>query len=499
MRPPSSHAAPITCAIALLLDGGSSLARPDTKGSSDLWRYAANDVVKSHPSPGGSFRVHYTESGANAVPAGDANANGTPEYVEEVAVLYDQVLAFYKQLGFKAPPDDGKTPGNNGGDARFDVYLLDFAGKADGHFSKEQCDGEVCSGFMVQENDFSGYPYASATIGNRILSSHEFFHAVQAGYDGGQSSILAEGTAVWATEKFDSTLSDLEGFLPGFFDRPDRSLDKPLPGAVDPFSYAMAIWFQFLDEHVGPEVIRELWEDCVDGARGVENPDWFTALPALLQRDHNIDLRNELTTFAKWNLLTGKYADPKRGYARGDGYPLLKMTSGRAPYRDEALRLFYAATQYIRVVPGGRAEMTASVLLNPGQDASSLRLALATRTGSTIGEIVDLQGAGVLVPVAIDTSSVDELIVIAVNTAQSGDSLKGSLCIGSPDEVQPCLPPPPDMGGPAPFDDGTGVNTDGGGCRVGGSGRARGTNMALLVGAALCALVLRRRAREHNA
>src|SRR4051812_28741203 len=110
MRSLPSRAA-LACAIALVLDGGPSLARPDTKGSTDLWRYAANDVVKSYPSPGGSFRIHYTEAGTNAVPAGDANANGTPDYVEEVAVLYDRVLAFYQQLGFKSPPDDGGTPG----------------------------------------------------------------------------------------------------------------------------------------------------------------------------------------------------------------------------------------------------------------------------------------------------------------------------------------------------------------------------------------------------
>src|SRR5690606_35560108 len=98
--------------------------------------------------------------------------------------IYDEVLAAYVgRLGFRAPLADGSLL-DNGGDARFDVYLLDFGGSADGSFRVDACgqDGALptqCAGFMVQENDFAGYAYPSVRYANRLLAAHELFHAVQ--------------------------------------------------------------------------------------------------------------------------------------------------------------------------------------------------------------------------------------------------------------------------------------------------------------------------------
>ena len=110
--------------------------------------------------------------------------------------------------------------------------LLDWIDDHREHLKPPVCNKEMYagSGFIVQENDFAGYGYPSLTYANRVLASHEFFHAVQAAYDSEQSSIIGEGSAVWATEQFDGSLADFEGFLPGFFKHPDRSLDKPIAG-----------------------------------------------------------------------------------------------------------------------------------------------------------------------------------------------------------------------------------------------------------------------------
>src|SRR6185436_10226015 len=102
------------------------------------------------------------------------------------------------------------------------------------------------------------------------------FHAIQAAYKSGQGSIVDEGTAVWATEKFDPSLTDFENFIKGYLSRPDRSLDKPLPDPVDPFSYGSAIFFQFLDERFGDQAIKNLWEETArTGA-------WFTSIDSML-------------------------------------------------------------------------------------------------------------------------------------------------------------------------------------------------------------------------
>lgn len=327
---------------------------------------------------------------------------------------------------------------NNGGDGKFDVYLLDFAGKADGSFVKEQCKDSVCYGFMVQENDFKGYNYPSLDYANRVLSSHEFFHAVQASYNADQGSVVSEGTAVWATEKFDQSLKDFEDFLPGYLNHPDRPIDKPMLGPVDQFSYGSAIFFEFLDEHVGNAVMLHLWQDCKMGAQGVENPQWFQALVALLSREFKTTFADEFSTFATWNMFTGKYADAKRSYAHGDGYAKIARTVGQLPYRDDEFRLYYASAQYVTAPPDGRGQLTAALVSK--QDLANLRLKMILRTGLSLADPVPISLDAKGQPTVIDAKNADEIVVYAVNTAQTGDSLKGSLCIGAPEEVAACLP-----------------------------------------------------------
>lgn len=429
-------------ALAILAVGasaipGAALARPDKPKPGELWQYADPSKVDTLDSAGGAFRLHFTRQGPDAVPEGDVNADGIPDHVQELADLYEKVLTFYQKLGFAKPPSDEGA----GGDNRFDVYLLDFAGKADGNFVAESCINEACSGYMVQENDFAGYGYPSASYANKILSSHEFFHAVQAGYDAKQSSIVSEGTAVWATEQFDASLSDFENFLPGYLLHPDRSLDKPMIGPVDSFSYGSALFFQYLSERYGPEVILHLWQDCKNGARGIANPGWFEALAALCIRELGSTFAEEFATFAMWNLRTAAYADPAESYAKGAAYPKVASISANLPYRDDDLRVFYASSQYLRFPTGGRSEV--AVAMAPKTDASALRIGLVARKGKQFGGWVWMSVPMQLPLWTVDTKGMDEVFVLAVNTAQGGESARGSLCVGSPAEAALCMPPAP--------------------------------------------------------
>lgn len=418
------------------------LVRPDTPGNGLLFNFEPADVVESFGSDGGRFLVHFTRMGQNAVPDADADASGVPDFVEQVAAVYEEVLTKYQDdLGFRAPVGDEGLP-DNGGDGRFDVYLVDFAGQGDGHYSNDTCgpgNDDVCAGYMVQENDYAGYGYPSTLVANRILGSHEFFHAVQAAYDIGQGSVLAEGTAVWATETFDPSLKDFEAFLDGYLDNPDRPLDKPLPGAVDPFSYGAAIYFQFLTERYGDAMVRSLLERGENDAGGVADPVWFEQLDPFLQAEAGASFADAFTDFATWNLFTGKFADPARSYDAGAGYPGVKMTEVAAPFADDELRVFYASAQYYRASPGGRAAMTAALVAHDGtpEDVDGLRLLLASREGDVVGPVIEVAdvGAG---SETVDTGTADKLVVVVVSGLTGGDSRKPALCIGTVDEVAAC-------------------------------------------------------------
>lgn len=414
--------------------------RPDTPGNNLQFNFDRADLVETFGSTDGRFLIHFTRNGQNAVYLGDDDGNGVPDFVEQVASVYVEVLAYYESLGFRAPESDESVP-DNGGDDRFDVYLVDFAGVGDGAFRQDSClveNSERCIGFMTQENDFVGYGYPSTLIANRILGSHELFHAVQAAYDVNQGSVLSEGTAVWATEAFDPTLNDFEAFTDGYLENPDRPLDQPLPGPVDPFSYGSAIFFQFLAERYDPDAIRLLWERCENGGEGGADPIWMSQIDAVAAEIGAESFAEAMVEFATWNLYTDDFADPDVAYANGEDLDRVKMEAVQAPYVDDEARLFYASTSYFSMMSGGRAEMTAALAASADDPTSTeaIEILLVTENGPnlTVKRVADVTAGSE----TLSTGGVDHFVVAIVNTATSGDSKKPGLCIGTVEEVADC-------------------------------------------------------------
>lgn len=483
--------------------------RPDTPGNGDIYTFDPSDVVETFASAGGGFLIHFTRMGPNAVPPADVDSSGVPDFVEDVASVYDKVASVYEvDLGFRPPEGDETLSADNGGDGRFDVYLVDFGGNGDGVFRTDGCrldKPSVCAGYMTQENDYKGYGYPSTSVANRILGSHEFFHAVQAAYDDAQGSVVREGSAVWATERFDPTLKDFEAFTGGYMQNVDRTLNEPLPGPVDPFSYGSCLFFQYMSERFGDAILPALWDRLEDGANGVANPDWFTELDPLFKEKGGSSFAEAFTEFATWNLFTGTLADPSRSYDAGSGYALAKMSDVAAPYKDDQLRVFRASSQYYRLAPGDREGMTAALV--PPKDmpdeAAGVEVLLAVQRGKLFDPVLHVASATAGTEL-IDTKGADNLIVIVVNTNQEGSSKRPGLCIGTQAEVDACraeIAPPdmtPDAGAPdagaspPPVEDTSGCACDLG-RPSGSSGALPFASLSALLGYAL--VRRRRRAR----
>lgn len=462
------------CALGVMGCGGEDQAwdepigqtgqalRPDTPGNNELFRFDPTDVVETHGSPGGQFLIHYTRMGKNAVPDADTDGSGVPDFVENVGQVYDNVyIRYHGELGFRTPVSDESLMTDNGGDGRFDVYLVDFAGFGDGNFKTDACladKPEICMGYMVQENDYAGYGYSSTDVANRILGSHEYFHAIQAAYDFDQGSIFTEGSAVWATEKFDPSLKDFEGFIGSYLKNTDRSLNLPMPGPVDSFSYGSAIYFKFLEERYGEQMIRALWERSEDGANGVADPNWYGEQDAFLGAEAQTSFADAFVEFATWNIFTGKYADPSRAYQDGATYPFPNYNNVSAPYMDDALRVFYASTQYYQLSVDGRTSFTAAFVppKDAPEQADNLALLLVAVRSSKPDPVLRVKDTKAGTE-TMNTEGADNAIIIVVNTLQSGESRKPGLCIGTPEEVEACrntlVPPdPPPVMNPDPMD-----------------------------------------------
>jgi hypothetical protein len=441
--------------------------RPDDPTTTDSYRFDESDTVVTYDSPGGGFRIHYTTAGRNAVPAADVTGDpGVPDFVEDAGAIYDEVLAFYAEaLGFLAPLGDAGVvaPANDG---RFDVYLVDFGSGADGAFRVDGCllaNADQCIGYMIQENDFVGFGYPSAHVAIQILASHELFHAIQAAYDANQGPILGEGTATWATEQYDPALDDLEAAVGGYLAAPDHAINVAAPGPVNAFNYGTSLFFQFLSERFGVATVRRLLERTVNGTGGQEDPDWYASLPQLLTDTDGTTFDAAWLEFATWNLYTSTFADPTKGYAHGADYPPVALVTVPAPHTNVGLRVAHSAAEYYKVLPAGRATMTAA-LAGPAEELADLHLILAVNKNGRWAEVVALDD----LEAGEQTASTDgarNLVVAVVNSSTDTASRHPGFCVGTTDEVAACkaslAPTPPDD--TAPVDDGCGCNTNGAG------------------------------------
>ena len=245
------------------------LARP-TDGTE--W-YGANygprarpisDCVKA-PTPGSEVCVHYARRTKDAPPGADADGDGLPDQVEKTRDIMNHVWDRVVDDGrYQAPLGDG----TKGGDSRLDVYLVDIGWDGlYGYCAPEQPrQGGAAPAYCVLDDDYAKDQYPeSSPLGNlQVTAAHEFFHAVQFGYDAFEDAWLMESTATWLEDEIYDEVNDNRYFLPASALRvPKRSLDTP----VGSFVYGNWIWWRYLTETFPaananrlPVLVRRVWE-----------------------------------------------------------------------------------------------------------------------------------------------------------------------------------------------------------------------------------------------
>lgn len=423
--------------------------RPDEGG---LYAFDGEDTLATHDGPLGRVRVTYSASGPNEVREGDDDGDGVPDFVVAVAESAEDVLAVYEATGFRAPVAESEMglDGLGGSDA-FDVYLVDFAGVADGWFSTDACRGAICSGYMVMENDFRGYGYPSIDEAIRVLTSHELFHAVQAAYNANQPDWMREGTAVWAELLYDPDNDDFFYFCNAYLDDVGRSLDRPPAGAGSSFSYGTALFWAFLVEQYGVPSAVALQE-------AMEDRDEEEALDAVedVIVANGDALDQAWATFTRWNLATGDRAGAMDSYSFAAGLRGIEAELEGSAIVDGDRFYPLAATYYRLDHAGGALFFAASddpsglvFSLHPvsgGEDDGPVEEAVHTWAPEGLGsvELGELEPGGYWLVVtyperAESSTSVDfclggEADVAACRVGETGDSGGGET--GAPDTAE---------------------------------------------------------------
>ncbi len=374
--------------------------------------------------------IHFSRLGRNQIPATDNDDGGVPDFVELAASTYQHVADdFHLRRGFRVPLSDANVPGDNGGDGRFDVYLVDFALRADGAF-RQECfapDTNACPGHVLQENDFVGYGYASNAVGTRIVSSHEYFHAVQQSYGSPQNVVLSEGTAVWATEVFDATLDDFERFAAAYLAAPERPLDQEPSGPVDSYAYGTALFFECLSQFHGEDTVRRLFEMPTTDTK------WLKRLQSLLSLDEGASLRNTLRQCFDFNLFTGSRARQGYGHRRAERLPEAPVGQFRGLLSIDRVPLFTSSSRYWQV-----SELPSDAMLywEPvGQVALQNESSVEIRT---TGAALTPPAFSAIPPRAATPIGGGAVFVLASHVGVQMPSIPIRLCAGSPAFVQRC-------------------------------------------------------------
>jgi hypothetical protein len=195
------------------------------------------------------FCVHYT---------------GDPGWASTTATTLEQVWSTEVDgLGFRHPPYDG--------DALFDVTLQDIGSQGYYGACAPAQNATHSTSSCVLDDDFDPAQFNGAPAINslRVTAAHEFFHAVQFGYDTTEDIWFMEGSAVWAEEQVYPTVNDYLQYL-GFsaITRPRIPADYKGAGGNDVYHrYGAVLFWKFLSERYRtPSIVRRVWE-LADGGR----------------------------------------------------------------------------------------------------------------------------------------------------------------------------------------------------------------------------------------
>ena len=393
------------------------------------------------------FRFYYSVAGADSVDVTDANNNGTPDYIENMAAAFVRALSVYDSLGYSRPPVGASDNG------RYCVYLSDTLA---GDYVYGYTDYDVTIGdnpattivenssttsYMVMRNDYIGFGSTAAElqIAMEVTAAHEFFHAVQFGYEtNNMTGFFMEMCSTWAEDIVCPGDDDNWQYLTNIFDTPDVSLDYDDLTYTSPYSvghwYAAWIFMRYVTDQYGTDILRNAFEGTISNYDAIALNNLFVAKSTSLSnviKDYNVALA----------LLTSSKTAPISSYrfSRGDDYRTVTKNSGGSPTgpfvinyegtiayngtkasysstTDGNKLLMRAGADFIKIVPSGNFLVT----VTPSKITTELSARLIksdSYTNPTSLSVVDpvISGNSLIINVN-DKASYNDYVLVVYNT-----------------------------------------------------------------------------------
>ena len=251
----------------------------------------------TYDSPGGNFKMHWTDQGVDAT---------NESYVQELALAFDWSWEHQcDDMGYEEPPSDLGL----GGDERYDVYMISLGGGTIGYCAHA---GEPTTGNYVNssashiamESDSSNFGMEQM----RETASHEFQHAVQNAYAACEPSWFKENCAVWIQNE----CWDTNHYADYLHTGDDNCLQDPWK-AMDSgpmYHYGASPWPMYMEVRCGTyDVVKQVWYN----AAIVEGMNTWDAIETTAG-EYGMTMNQWFADYAAWRWFTGDYAVPEGFY-----------------------------------------------------------------------------------------------------------------------------------------------------------------------------------------
>lgn len=342
------------------------LYRPDNP-SFIRYYYPDRLLDLTYNTPEGHFKIHYTESGDDAVYNSDGNPLNVPDYVIQFGSYFENSWDHEINISGYNPPH---TDGTNGGDSRLDVYIKDITYY--GYTSVEN--GHP---YIVVDNDYTFSqknfdPEGSRNGSMKVTAAHEFFHAIQFFYDDWCDECLwwEENTAVWMEDEVFDYVDDYLRYLR------DKLLNMELPLDDERFMYGGVIWAKFLSETYGKNIIRDIFERFLIDALTAKDAIEYT----LNNSHYNSNWSEAMTRFCLKNL-TMNYEEGANYfyYLNSNTFPeiidhQISTTDIEAGYWELGVNIGHLSCKYFKFVANTPIENIRLSLTSPPDKISPLAL-----------------------------------------------------------------------------------------------------------------------------
>lgn len=282
----------MTARQASIIDGGRPVGNASgcTTPLFSPWDY----VTSAH------FCVHY-RSNLTATNGG-ATLEQATSTINTLEVVYAKEVT---ERGFSAPlaDSDGKT----------DVFLDQLGDQRYYGFCKPDSGSATSTAWCGLDNDFAVEEFGALPENSlKVTAAHEFFHAIQFGYDVYEDDWFMEGTAVWMEDQVYPSINDYLQYLPeSQIARPLRSSDSSSGASV----YGSVTFWKFLSERFHDvNIIRSIW----NAARASTGSRRSIAAVAAVLKSKGTSLPTAFARYGVWNTLPpGTYADRRYFPASG--------------------------------------------------------------------------------------------------------------------------------------------------------------------------------------